>query len=237
MEYEPERRLIGYARVSTDDQDLTLQREALIRYGVKPEHIYEEHASGKSMERKQLRLALKSMRAEDTIIVWKLDRLGRTLKGVLEVLEHIEANGVKFVSLTESFDTTTPIGKAMLHICMVFAELERSMIAERTKAGMMEAKKRGQRYGKPHTIRDVPRRLAYLRRLHKAGKLLDKDGDPIPTAESLRLKLNDLDPEAPEIESAETIRRWYRGNATNPPLVGLDVTGSEDEPLDVKEQS
>ena len=81
----------GYARVSTDDQDLTLQREALIRYGVDPKWIYEEHASGKSMERPQLLRCLRSMRDEDTLVVWKLDRLGRNLKGVLEMLERIEA--------------------------------------------------------------------------------------------------------------------------------------------------
>lgn len=223
---EPLRRLYGYARVSTDDQDLSLQRAALIRYGVEPQWIFEEHASGGTMKRKQLSYCMRSMRAEDTLVVWKLDRLGRTLKGVLEALEKIEAEGIKFVSITESFDTTSPMGKAMLHMAMVFAELERSMISERTKAGIMEAKKRGQRFGQPHKIVDVAPRIGLLRRMDREGKLRDDDGDLIMRAEDLRLKLNRAAPKASPIENAETVRRWVRQGM---PGLGLP---DDDEPLE-----
>ncbi|MEE4539087.1 MAG: recombinase family protein [Erythrobacter sp.] len=232
MKIEPERRLIGYARVSTDDQDLTLQREALMRYGVKREHIFEEHASGKTMKRVMLSRALRSMREHDTIVVWKLDRLGRTLPGVLEVLQQIKDEGVHFVSITESFDTGSPIGQAMLQICMVFAELERNMISERTKAGIMEAKKRGAKFGQPNKITDVPKRLAYLQQLEAEGKLRDEDGDLRMRADDLRAELNKAKYGGGAIKSAETVRRWVRMGY--PKLVpGADVV--RDEPLDLKE--
>lgn len=223
---EPLRRLYGYARVSTDDQDLSLQRAALVRFGVDPQWIYEEHASGKSMQRPELARCLRSMRDEDTLIVWKLDRLGRTLKGVLEVLETIEAEGIRFVSITESFDTTTPMGKAMLQICMVFAELERNMISERTKAGIMEAKKRGQRFGQPNKILDVPPRINLLRRMDRDGKLRDDDGDLVMRAEDLRGRLNRIAPKAAPITSTETVRRWVRQG-----MPGLAEDPSDEPPL------
>jgi DNA invertase Pin-like site-specific DNA recombinase len=234
---EPLRRLYGYSRVSTEDQDLTLQRSALERYGVDPEWIYEEHGSGGTMDRKVLSRLLRSIREEDTLVVWKLDRLGRTLKGVLQVLEEIERDGIHFVSLTESFDTSTPIGKAMLHICLVFAELERNMISERTKAGMMEAKKRGKKFGRRHMILTVPKRINWLRRQHKAGKLLDADGDLTMTAEQIRVKLNKLAPDALPIQNEATILRWKNGAGSFPPLAGLDVEDVDDEPLDTERRS
>ena len=226
MTPEPLCRLYGYARVSTDDQDLTLQREALIRYGVEPQWIYEEHASGKTMKRPKLDNCLRSMRDKDTLVVWKLDRLGRTLKGVLEVLEMIEADGIKFVSITENFDTTTPMGKAMLHICMVFAELERNMISERTKAGIMEAKKRGKRFGQPNKILDFAPRIKLLRRMDRDGKLRDEDGDLLMRAEDLRERLNRVAPKSAPITSAETVRRWVRQG-----MPGLSGDAGEDPPL------
>lgn len=232
---EPLRRLYGYARVSTEDQDLSLQRNALERYGVEPEWIYEEQASGKRMDRKVLLRLFRSMRREDTLVVWKLDRLGRTLKGVLQTLEWIEKEGIHFVSLTESFDTSTPIGKAMLQICLVFAELERNMISERTKAGMMEAKKRGKKFGRRHTIVTVPKRIGWLRRMHKAGKLLDDDGDLTMTAEQIRQKLNDLTPDVEPIKNEATVLRWKNGFGEYPPLAGLDIEDDEDEPIDETE--
>ena len=235
MATEPLRRLYGYARVSTDDQDLTLQREALIRYGVDPDWIYEEHASGASMKRKQLSYLMRSMRPEDTLVVWKLDRLGRTLKGVLEVLEKIEADRIGFVSITESFDTTTPMGKAMLQMAMVFAELERSMISERTKAGIMEAKKRGQKFGQPHKILGVPKRINLLRRMDRDGKLRDEDGDLAMKAEALRVRLNSVAKDARPITSAETVRRWVRGSKDHPPFEGLGDP-VEDEPLQLDKE-
>lgn len=203
MQYEPERRLIGYARVSTDDQDLSLQRAALVRYGVKPDHIYEEHASGGKMNRVQLRHALRSMRAEDTIVVWKLDRLGRTLTGVIEVVEEMTREGVNLVSLTEKIDTTSAMGRAFFQIALVFAELERALISERTKAGMAVAKERGAQFGQPSKIADNPKRLAAAREIVERGL------ESITAAEAVEI-LNRADPKAKPIKSAETWRRWVR---------------------------
>ena len=229
MEYEPERRLIGYARVSTEDQDLRLQRDALIKYGVKPEHIYEEQASGGTMKRRQLSFALRSMREHDTIVVWKLDRLGRSLAGVLEVLERIAKEGVHFVSITENFDTSTPMGRAFLQMALVMAELERSLISERTKAGIAAAKAAGQRFGRSHTILDHAKRLRYLRGLDRKGELRNSDGELRMSARALMEKLNDpkrnSDPKQ-VITNEETVRRWKR--AGFPGLTNNDG----DEPLD-----
>jgi DNA invertase Pin-like site-specific DNA recombinase len=227
MTKEPLRRLYGYARVSTDDQDLSLQRAALIRHGVDPDWIYEEHASGGSMKRKQLSYLLRSIRPHDTLVVWKLDRLGRTLRGVLDVLEQIESDGINFVSITESFDTSTPMGKAMLQMALVFAELERSMISERTKAGLMEARKRGKKFGQPNKILDFPKRIGLLRRLERGGKLRDEDGDLAIKAEDLRVRLNNADKNAQPITSAETVRRWARKG-----FPGLAVSAVDDDQLE-----
>lgn len=211
MTQEPDGLLIGYARVSTDDQDLTLQRRALIAYGVKPEHIVEEKASGGSMKRKQLARVLEAMRERDTIVVWKLDRLGRSLTGVLEVLERIAAQGVSFVSITEKFDTSAPMGRAFLQMALVMAELERSLISERTKAGMAARKAAGARFGRAHLIRDNPKRLRAARRLDVKGELRDDDGELLMSAQALTDVFNraDTDPKH-RIANAETVRRWKR---------------------------
>lgn len=220
--------VFGYARVSTDDQDLTLQREALLRYGIRPEHIHEEHASGKSMKRPVLTRVMKLLREDDTLVVWKLDRLGRTLTGVLEVMEILAARRVHFVSLTEHFDTSTPMGKAFLQFALVMAELERNLISERTKAGMAAAKAAGQRFGRPHAIRDYPKRLALLRRMDRAGKLRDADGELFIKAADLMEKLNAADPSAPPIGNPETVRRFKREG-----FPGVDL--ADDESIDLQE--
>ena len=211
----------GYARISTDDQDLTLQRAALVRYGIPEDQIYEEQASGKSMKRKELARILKILRRGDTLVVWKLDRLGRHLMGVLEVLERLAERGIHFVSLTESFDTSTPMGNAFLQFAMVMAELERNLISERTTAGMAAAKAAGQKFGKPHYIMDYPKRMALLRRMDRAGELRDAGGELIGSALELTEKLNSIDKRAPTIKSLETVRRWKRKG-----FAGLD---GEDE--------
>ena len=219
----------GYARVSTDDQDLTLQRAALVRYGIPADQIYDEHASGKSMKRKELARILKILRRDDTLVVWKLDRLGRTLTGVLEVLERLAQDGINFVSLTESFDTSTPMGKAFLQFAMVMAELERNLISERTRAGMAAAKAAGRSFGRPHFIRDFPKRMALLRRMDRAGELRDADGELIGSAARLMEKLNSADKRAPVIGNAETVRRFKREGF---PGVDLD----DDDSLDLDDE-
>lgn len=227
-----DRFLIGYARVSTDDQDLTLQRQALMRYGVPETQIIEEHASGKSMNRKQLKRILKAMRPGDAIVVWKLDRLGRTLTGVLEVLEHMAKNDVAFVSLTESFDTGTPMGKAFLQFALVMAELERNLISERTKAGIAAKRAAGATWGRKHAITDRPKRMARLRRLDREGRLRDAEGGFLTSAKEIRVMLNSCDPDGPHIKNDETVRRWRRGDPERqiPPWHRLEEI--VDDPLD-----
>ncbi|MBD2121356.1 recombinase family protein [Trichocoleus sp. FACHB-262] len=134
--------LIGYARVSkADGQDTAVQIQALKSVGV--ERIFEERASGGRWDRPQLHRALDQLRPEDVFIVWKLDRLSRSLKDLLTIMEKIETCGAGFRSLTEAVDTTTPAGRMMMQMVGSFAEFERSMIRERTKAGLAAARQQG----------------------------------------------------------------------------------------------
>lgn len=212
-------RTYGYARVSTDDQDLTLQVQALERFGV--DHMFSEHASGKNMERKELKSVVKIMRPGDTLVVWKLDRLGRTLTGVLEMIEALNRDNINFVSVTESFDTTTPMGKAFLQIAMVFAELERNMISERTKAGMAARKAADPdvKWGAKKAIEEHPKRLAHLQGLYNAGEFtvepraaggLKWKG---MTAKAFVAEVNAADPKARKVKSTATIERWFHAGA------------------------
>lgn len=139
--------LIGYARVSTRDQDLNLQLDALKTAGC--ERIFTEKASGAQRERPQLAAALDYMRPGDTLIVWKLDRLARSLKQLIETVEGLGEKGTGFRSITEAIDTTTPGGKLVFHIFASLAEFERSIIRERTRAGLEAAKARGRTGGRP----------------------------------------------------------------------------------------
>lgn len=207
----------GYARVSTDDQDLALQYSALTKFGVEEEHIYSDHASGKNMEREKLQRLVRVLRQGDTLVVWKLDRLGRDLAGVLDMIRKLEEEGIEFVSLTENFDTKTPIGKAFLQIALVFAELERNMISERTKAGMAAQKAAGARFGRKPLIwfkgRGSEKRIAHLRDLDAAGELRGPDGFLIWKAKDLAEELNkpkNMDKGDKPITNPETVRRWQR---------------------------
>ncbi len=139
--------LIGYARVSTLEQDLALQRDALKREGCG--RIFEETASGGKVDRPELARALDQMRKGDTLVVWKLDRLARSMKQLIETVGVLEAAGVQFRSLTEKIDTTTPGGKLTFHIFGAMAEFERSLIRERTMAGLKAARARGRKGGRP----------------------------------------------------------------------------------------
>ncbi|WDI31571.1 recombinase family protein [Hyphococcus flavus] len=126
--------LIGYARVSTDDQDLTLQRQALEERGC--ERIYEDKKSGKNLNRDGWRECRADLRTGDTLVVWKLDRLGRNVIDLIKLAEEFREDGIELVVLTQAIDTTTPIGRFMFNIFASMAEWERDMTAERTKAGM-----------------------------------------------------------------------------------------------------
>jgi len=131
----------GYARVSTDDQNLYLQIDALKDYGV--DEIFEEKESGTKKNRPELLSLLSKLRAGDTLVIWRLDRLGRTVKQLLELAEDFEKKGINFVSLQEDFDTSTPMGKFVFVVFCAMAQMERDITSERTKAGMTAAKKRG----------------------------------------------------------------------------------------------
>jgi DNA invertase Pin-like site-specific DNA recombinase len=133
--------LIGYARVSTNDQDAAAQVAALKGAGC--ERIYREKASGGRWERPELRRLLDQLRKGDVLVVWKLDRLSRSLRDVLTIMERIAEANAGFRSLTEAVDTTTPAGRMMMHMVGAFAEFERAMLRERTKAGLESARRNG----------------------------------------------------------------------------------------------
>ena len=142
--------LIGYARVSTEDQDTALQRDALTDAGC--ERLFEETASGSRIDRVQLLAALQFARPGDTIVVWKLDRLARSLSQLIQTVEGLEARGVGMRSLTETIDSTTAGGKLIFHIFGALAEFERGVIRERTREGLLAARKRGRVGGRPSAL-------------------------------------------------------------------------------------
>jgi DNA invertase Pin-like site-specific DNA recombinase len=137
----------GYARVSTDDQTPALQLAALKKAGCKTV-FKDEGLSGATTKRPSLLRCLKKLENGDTLIVWKLDRLGRSLRDLITMLDDLKRRGVKFRSLTEAIDTDTPTGRAMWQMIGILAELERSLISERTRAGVKAAKGRGVRFGR-----------------------------------------------------------------------------------------
>ena len=143
--------LMGYARISSDDQKLDLQRDALTKAGVKPEHIYEETASGVKSERPQLAECLKALREGDMLVIYRLDRLGRSLKELIEIAEKVNANGIGLRSLCERIDTTdttTPSGSLVFHMFGAVAQFERDLVVERTRAGLKAARLRGHKGGR-----------------------------------------------------------------------------------------
>jgi len=142
--------LIGYARVSTSEQNLDLQLDALKKAGC--EKIYEDVASGSKTERKGLNNILSYVRTGDTLVVWKLDRLGRSLRHLITVVNRMNESGVFFMSLQENIDTTTPGGKMIFHVFGALAEFERDIIRERTLAGLAAARARGRKGGRPKKI-------------------------------------------------------------------------------------
>ncbi len=143
---------IGYARVSTNDQNTNLQIDALKKIGC--EKIFEEKASGAQRERAELKATLEFARKGDTIVVWKLDRLARSLKQLIETVEDLEKREIGFQSLTEAIDTSTSGGRLIFHIFASLAEFERNIIRERTKAGLASAKARGKTGGRPPKLSD-----------------------------------------------------------------------------------
>jgi DNA invertase Pin-like site-specific DNA recombinase len=158
---------IGYARVSTGEQNLCLQRDALEAAGC--EVIYQDEGiSGVTKERDGLTQTLSSLGDGDVLVVWKLDRLGRSLGFLCELVERMGKQGIGFQSLTDGIDTATSGGKLVFHIMGALAEFERDLIRERTKAGMNAAKKRGKHLGRPRALSDG--QVQHIQELLRAGK-------------------------------------------------------------------
>ena len=145
--------LIGYMRVSTESQDFGLQQKALLEEGVNPEHIFYDQASGSQTVRPGIDACLKFMRKGDTLVVWRLDRLGRSLKDLVELIEDIRKKGVSFKSIHDGIeakaDGNNLTGDLVFKLFAVLSEFERNLIRERTKAGLSAARKRGRLGGRP----------------------------------------------------------------------------------------
>jgi len=142
--------IIGYARVSTLDQNLELQRDALEKAGC--ERVFEDHVSGASNERPGWAQAQTVLRKGDTLVVWRLDRLGRSLQHLIDTVNELDGRGIGFKSLGENIDTTTPGGRLVFHIFGALAEFERELIRERTNAGLAAARARGRKGGRPRKL-------------------------------------------------------------------------------------
>lgn len=184
--------LIGYARVSTQDQNLELQCSSLQKSGCTK--IYQDKASGKKSNRPGLETALEVLRKDDTLVVWKLDRLGRTVKSLIEFVNELQQKGVHFKSITDNIDTSTPSGRFFFHVMASLAEMEHELLVERTKAGLTIAKERGRIGGRKRKMTDS--------KLESAKKLLLSGLAPREVAENLGV-------------SVTTLYRWIPASSLN----------------------
>src|SRR5438445_7665890 len=157
---------IGYCRVSIDDQNPDLQLAALKRAGCRK--IFTDKATGAHVKRPELTKCLKALKAGDVLVVWKLDRLGRSLRDLIALLDDLKTRGVAFRSLTEAIDTATATGRAMWQMVGILAELERSLIQERTKAGRAAAQARGVKMGRKPKL--TPQQVVHARKLLGQGE-------------------------------------------------------------------
>lgn len=174
--------LIGYARISTDDQHLHLQRDALQQAGCMK--IYEDRASGARAARPGLSRALEMARAGDVVVVWRLDRLGRSLKDLIQTVEVLENRGIELHSIQEAIATSSSGGKLIFHLFGALAEFERQLIQERTQAGLVAARARGRLGGRPKALDPTKRKLAvqlYNERQHTITEICQMMGISKPT--------------------------------------------------------
>jgi len=173
---------IGYARISTADQNTRLQRDALKAAGW--EKVVTEQISGTSAKRPKLEKLLRLIKSDDVLTVWRLDRLGRSLPHLIEVVRDLEEQGAGFQSLSEEINTTTAGGRLVFHLMGALAEFERSLIVERTQAGLQAARKRGVRVGRPLSL--SPAQVKHAR------KLIDTGERPTAVASSLGVNRSTL---------------------------------------------
>jgi DNA invertase Pin-like site-specific DNA recombinase len=174
--------LIGYARVSTQDQNLELQIEALIKIGC--ERVFEDKTSGIRAERPGLTKALDMLREGDTLVVWKLDRLGRSVKNLVDFVGNIAKQGIQFRSLTDSIDTSTPSGRFFFHVMASLAEMEQELMVERTRAGLAVARQLGRKGGRKRKMTDS--------KIKSAKKLLANGIPPRDIAKNLGVSIPTL---------------------------------------------
>jgi len=186
--------LIGYARVSTHDQNLQLQVDALNR--AKCRRIFTDKLSGTLKERRGLSEALSHLRAGDTLVVWKLDRLGRTVKGLVDLVTDLESQDVNFKSLTDGIDTTSTAGRFFFHVMASLSEMERELTLERTKAGLEAARKLGRIGGLKRIMTDS--------KIKSARKLLASGHTPKDVAHDLGISLATLYRWIPAAGSADS---------------------------------
>lgn len=174
--------LIGYARVSTQDQNLELQREALSKAGCKK--VFEDKVSGTRADRPGLAKTLEMLREGDTLVVWKLDRLGQSVKQLVDLVGDLHKHGVQFRSLTDSIDTGTPSGRFFFHVMASLAEMERELTVERTRAGLEVAKQLGRKGGRKPKMTDS--------KIESAKKLLASGVPPKDVAKNLGVSIPTL---------------------------------------------
>lgn len=174
--------LIGYARVSTRDQNLELQQEALVKAGC--QKIFEDKVSGTRVDRPGLAKALEMLREDDTLVVWKLDRLGRSVKQLVNLVGELHKLGIQFKSLTDAIDTGTPSGRFFFHVMASLAEMERELIVERTRAGLEMAKQLGRKGGRKPKMTSS--------KIESAKKLLSSGVPPKDVAKNLGVSIPTL---------------------------------------------
>ena len=174
--------LIGYARVSTQDQNLDLQIDALTKAGCK--NVFDDKISGSRAERPGLAKALEMLREGDTLTVWKLDRLGRSVKNLVDLVGELHKQGVQFKSLTDAIDTGTPSGRFFFHVMASLAEMERELTVERTRAGLEVARQLGRKGGRKRQMTDS--------KIESAKKLLANGVPPRDVAKNLGVSVPTL---------------------------------------------
>jgi DNA invertase Pin-like site-specific DNA recombinase len=174
--------LIGYARVSTQDQNLDLQIDALTKAGCKK--VFDDKVSGSRVERPGLAKALEMLREGDTLVVWKLDRLGRSVKNLVDLVGELHKQGVQFKSLTDAIDTGTPSGRFFFHVMASLAEMERELTIERTRVGLEVARQLGRKGGRKRQMTDS--------KIASAKKLLTSGVPPRDVAKNLGVSIPTL---------------------------------------------